>query len=109
MKFGKGPLPEPVRVMKHAVPAQRMSLTIQQRSTAGLNAFASCTAERDVCAVVVLGAREGPFELEWKLSPQQARALAAKLLEAATNCNRLDSLACTVHRDDGVALNALDQ
>lgn len=96
MKLSKGPLPEPVRVMKHAVPAQRMSLVIQQWSTAGLNAFASRTAERDVSAVVVLGAREGSFELEWKLSPAQARALAAKLLEAATNCNRLDSVPCTV-------------
>lgn len=94
MKLRKAPLPEPVHAMRHAVPAQRMSLAIQQWSTAGLNAFASCTAERNVSAVVVLEAREAPFELEWTLSPAQARVLAAKLLEAAANCNRLDSVVC---------------
>lgn len=92
MKFNKGPLPEPMVYRPQTVRAQRMSLMVQQWSTAGLNAFASSTAEPGVSAVVVLEARETPFELEWKLSPAQARALAARLVEAATNCNRLDSV-----------------
>lgn len=92
MKPSKPPTPEPVNAMRHAVPAQRMSLTIQQSSTAGIHAFASRTAEREVPAVVVLEAHEAPFELEWELSPAQARALSAKLLEAAATCNRLDSV-----------------
>lgn len=99
MKLSKTPMPEPVHAMRHAVPAQRMSLTIQQWSTAGLHAFASRTAERNVSAVVVLEAREGPFELQWRLSPAQARALSAKLLDAAATCNRLDSVAGTRYSD----------
>lgn len=95
MKLSKTPLPEPLHAIRHAVPAQRMSLAIQQWSTAGLHAFASRTAERNVPAVVVLEAHEAPFELEWSLSPAQARALANKLLEAAANCNRLDSVTGT--------------
>ena len=99
MKLSNTPLPEPVNAMRHDVPAQRMSLTVKQWSTAGLNALASRTAERDVPAVVILEAREAPFELEWKLSPAQARALSAKLLEAADNCNKLDGVTCTIPDD----------
>jgi hypothetical protein len=79
----------------HDVPAQRMSLTIQQRSTAGLNVLASRTGERGVPGVVLLQVHEEPFELEWKLTPEQARALSDKLLEAAGTCNRLDSITGT--------------
>lgn len=99
MKHDKTPMRESVNVMQHAVLAQRMSLTVQQWSTAGLDAFASRTAERDVPAVVVLEARETPFELEWKLSPAQARALAGRLVEAATNCSKLDSVTGTACAD----------
>lgn len=99
MKLSKGPLPEPVYLMRCTVPAQRMSMSIQQRTTAGLSVAASRTAEPDVPAVVLLQAREAPFELEWSLSPAQARALAARLLDAAANCNTLDSLACPVGCD----------
>jgi len=42
---------------------------------------------------VLLQAREAPFDLEWSLSPAQARVLAARLLDAAASCNRLDSVA----------------
>lgn len=83
----------------HDLPAQRMSLTIQQRSTAGLNVLASRTAERGVRSAVLLQVHEEPFELEWKLPPEQARALSDKLLEAATTCSRLDSLTGTGLRD----------
>ena len=99
MKLSKGPLPEPVYLMRCTVPAQRKSMSIQQRTTAGLSVAASRTAEPDVPAVVLLQAREAPFELEWRLSPAQARALAARLLDAAANCNTLDSLACPVGCD----------
>lgn len=100
MKFSRGPLPQEAGHYKpQTVPAQRMSLTVQQWSTAGLNAFASRTAEPNVSAVVVLEAREAPFELEWKLRPAQARALSAKLLEAAANCNRLDGVTGTAYID----------
>ena len=99
MTLSKGPLPEPVYLMRCTVPAQRMSMSIQQRTTAGLSVAASRTAEPDVPAVVLLQAREAPFELEWRLSPAQARALAARLLDAAANCNTLDSLACPVGCD----------
>lgn len=99
MKDDKMSIRQSVNVMPHAVLAQRMSLTVQQWSTAGLNAVACSTAELNVPAVVILEAREAPFELEWKLSPAQARALSAKLLEAAATCNRLDSVACGVHCD----------
>lgn len=78
----------------HDLPAQRMSLTIQQWSTAGLNVLASRTAERGVPGVVLLQVHEEPFELEWKLTPEQARALSEKLLEAAATCTRLDRLTC---------------
>lgn len=77
----------------HDLPAQRMPLTIQQWSTAGLNVLASRTAERGVPGVTLLQVHEKPFELEWKLTPEQARALSDKLLEAADNCNKLDRVA----------------
>ena len=93
MKHRRIPLPEPVYLMRCTVPAQRMSMSIQQRTTAGLSVAASRTAEPDVPAVVLLKAREVPFELEWSLSPAQARVLAARLLDAAASCNRLDSVA----------------
>ena len=93
MKHRRIPLPEPVYLMRCTVPAQRMSMSIQQRTTAGLSVAASRTAEPDVPAVVLLQAREVPFELEWSLSPAQARVLAARLLDAAASCNRLDSVA----------------
>ncbi|WP_382152564.1 hypothetical protein [Hydrogenophaga sp. ANAO-22] len=99
MKLRRIPLPEPVYLMRCTVPAQRMSLSIQQRTMAGLSVAASRTAEPDVPAVVLLQAREAPFELEWSLSPTQARALAARLLDAAANCNRLDSVACHARCD----------
>jgi hypothetical protein len=99
MKLRQIPLPEPVYLMRCTVPAQRMSLSIQQRTMAGLSVAASRTAEPDVPAVVLLQAREAPFDLEWSLSPAQARALAARLLDAAANCNRLDSLTGTDLRD----------
>jgi hypothetical protein len=99
MKHRRIPLPEPVYLMRCTVPAQRMSMSIQQRTTAGLSVAASRTAEPDVPAVVLLQAREVPFELEWSLSPAQARALAARLLDAAANCNRLDSVACHARCD----------
>ena len=94
MKLRQIPLPEPVYLMRCTVPAQRMSMSIQQRTMAGLSVAASRTAEPGVPAVVVLlQAREAPFDLEWSLSPAQARALADRLLDAAANCNRLDSVA----------------
>ncbi len=77
MRTQRIPLPEPIYRMRYTIPAQRMY----------------------VPAVVLLQAREIPFELEWSLSPAQARALAARLLDAAVNCNRLDSLACTAGCD----------
>lgn len=92
MRTQRIPLPEPVYRMRYTIPAQRMSLSIQQSTTAGLSVAASRTAEPDVPAVVLLQAREIPFELEWSLSPAQARALAARLIDAAANCNRLDSV-----------------
>jgi len=48
---------------------------------------------------VLLQAREAPFDLEWSLSPAQARVLAARLLDAAASCNRLDSVACGIRCD----------
>lgn len=96
MKSQRISLPKPTYLKPYSVPAQRMSLSIQQSTLAGLSAFAKRTAEPEVPAVVVLEAREAPFELEWNLSPAQARALSAKLLEAAANCNRLDSVTGTV-------------
>lgn len=94
MKRRQIPLPEPVYLMRCTVPAQRMSLSIQQCTMAGLSVAASRPAEPDVPAVL-LQAREVPFELERSLSPAQARALAARLIDAGANCNRFDSLACT--------------
>ena len=99
MKHRRIPLPEPVYLMRCTVPAQRMSMSIQQRTTAGLSVAASRTAEPDVPAVVLLQAREAPFDLEWSLSPAQARVLAARLLDAAASCNRLDSVACGIRCD----------
>lgn len=87
MKLRRTPLPEPLYLRRCTVPAQRMSLSIQQRTTAGLSVATSRTAEPDVPAVVLLQAREAPFDLEWSFSPAQARALAARLLDAAVNCN----------------------
>ncbi len=52
MKLRQIPLPEPVYLMRCTVPAQRMSLSIQQRTMAGLSVAASRTAKPDVPAVV---------------------------------------------------------
>jgi hypothetical protein len=93
MRLNKPPLPEPVRAMQHDVPAQRLSLAIKQESTAGLNVSASRTAVRKVPSVVLLQARENPFELEWKLTPAQAGLLADKLLQAVATCHMMDEIA----------------
>jgi hypothetical protein len=92
MKPEQTPLPEPVYLMRYTMPAQRMSPSIQQSTMAGLSLAASRTAEPDVPAIVLLQAREAPADLEWRLSPAQARALAARLIDAAATCNTLDSV-----------------
>lgn len=94
---------EPTNVREHfvqqPVPTQRMWLAIQHEAAAGLNVFARHTAVPDVPADVVLQARKAPLELDWSLSPDQARELAARLLEAAAHCGKIESVSYTLHWD----------
>jgi hypothetical protein len=96
MKFGKRREPAPdvedEPVPRGPVPLQRMSLTIEHHSPAGLEVAAVCTAYRETPAVVVVKAGNAPVELDWRLTPAQARELAVRLLEAATNCKMMDDL-----------------
>lgn len=84
------------------VPTERMAFSLYQCTAAELQvtthsvkSSASPVARHDV----MLQARQTPLEADWALTPEQARELAARLLDAAANCDEAVHMAHALRRD----------
>lgn len=82
--------------------SQQMTFSLNQCSSAqlivstrGVKAGSSPEARFDV----VLRAQQTPLEAEWTLGPAQAREIAAHLLEAAAECEKVRPSTHSLHWD----------
>lgn len=89
-------------VFPQPVQTQRMMFSLHQCTAAELKVTTrsmKTVAAADARFDVLLKARQTPLEAEWSFTPEQARELAARLLDAAADCENVDHLTYALRWD----------
>ncbi|WP_382320890.1 hypothetical protein ACFJGX_12790 [Hydrogenophaga sp. UC242_50] len=93
------PDPEHMPFFPKPVSTQRMWFSLHHSTSAELKVSTRRTKVKDAPYDVVLQACKAPLETEWTLSAEQARELAARLLDAAADCGEFDNATFSLRWD----------
>lgn len=74
------------------VPTSYMTVARKYGATPGLQVLTRLAARRGTPPAVVLYACDLPFVMDWRMTAEHARELAANLLKGADMCDRLGKL-----------------